>query len=72
MTPSSMVPQAHEERTHSTMMAWRVHEFGPPAIMKFERVPRPEPGPSQASIWRRSLASSMVESSKHAWGQFYP
>jgi NADPH:quinone reductase-like Zn-dependent oxidoreductase len=25
------------------MMAWRVHEFGPPDVMKFERVPRPEP-----------------------------
>jgi NADPH:quinone reductase-like Zn-dependent oxidoreductase len=25
------------------MMAWRVHEFGPPDVMKFESVPRPEP-----------------------------
>jgi NADPH:quinone reductase-like Zn-dependent oxidoreductase len=25
------------------MMAWRVHEFGPPDVMKFERVPRPKP-----------------------------
>jgi hypothetical protein len=23
-----------------SMMAWRVHEFGPPEAMKFERVPR--------------------------------
>ena len=50
MAPSSVVPQAIEERTHSTMMAWRVHEFGPPEVMKFERVPRPEPGPGEVLI----------------------
>src|SRR4051794_28077844 len=50
MTPSSIVPRANEERTHSTMMAWRVHEFGPPEIMKFERVPRPEPGPGEVLV----------------------
>src|SRR3954470_8934796 len=50
MTPSSIVPQADEEQSHSTMMAWRVHEFGPPEIMKFERVPRPEPGPGEVLI----------------------
>jgi NADPH:quinone reductase-like Zn-dependent oxidoreductase len=50
MTASSIVPQANEERTHSTMMAWRVHEFGPPEIMKFERVPRPEPGPGEVLV----------------------
>ena len=26
------------------MTAWRVHEFGPPNVMRFERVPRPNPG----------------------------
>jgi NADPH:quinone reductase-like Zn-dependent oxidoreductase len=50
MTTSSIVPQANEERTHSTMMAWRVHEFGPPEIMKFERVSRPEPGPGEVLV----------------------
>ena len=50
MTPSSIVPQADEERTHSTMMAWRVHEFGPPEVMKFERVPRPKPGPGEILV----------------------
>ena len=50
MAPSSIVPQAIEEQTHSTMMAWRVHEFGPPEVMKFERVPRPEPGPGEVLI----------------------
>ncbi|MGN8543671.1 NADP-dependent oxidoreductase [Bradyrhizobium sp. 13971] len=32
------------------MMAWRVNEFGPPEIMKFESVSRPEPGPSEVLI----------------------
>jgi len=50
MTPSSIVPQVGEERTHSTMMAWRVHEFGSPKTMKFERVPRPEPGPGEVLV----------------------
>ncbi|SFJ95343.1 NADP-dependent oxidoreductase [Bradyrhizobium sp. Gha] len=46
MTPSSII----RERTDSTMMAWRVHEFGPPEVMKFERVPRPEPDPGQVLV----------------------
>ncbi|SDF91736.1 NADPH:quinone reductase [Bradyrhizobium brasilense] len=49
-TPSNIVPQVGEERTHSTMMAWRVHEFGSPEVMKFERVPRPEPGPGEVLV----------------------
>nr|WP_026202648.1 NADP-dependent oxidoreductase [Bradyrhizobium sp. WSM2793] len=32
------------------MMAWRVHEFGSPDVMKFERVPRPEPGPGEVLV----------------------
>ncbi len=28
-----------------SMMAWRVHEYGPPDVMRFERIPRPDPGP---------------------------
>lgn len=50
MTPNSIVPQANEQRTHSTMMAWRVHEFGSPEVMKFERVPRPAPGPGEVLV----------------------
>jgi NADPH:quinone reductase-like Zn-dependent oxidoreductase len=50
MTSSSIVPQTNEERTLSTMMAWRVHEFGPPEVMKFERVQRPEPGPGEVLV----------------------
>jgi len=47
MAPSSNVHSANEDQTHSSMMAWRVHEFGPPDVMRFERVPRPIPGPSE-------------------------
>ncbi|QDP23596.1 NADP-dependent oxidoreductase [Bradyrhizobium cosmicum] len=50
MTASSIVPQANEEQTHSTMMAWRVHQFGSPEVMKFERVPRPEPDPGEVLV----------------------
>src|SRR3954465_12427961 len=50
MTRSNIIPQANGERTHSTMMAWRVREFGPPEVMKFERVPRPEPGPGEVLV----------------------
>jgi NADPH:quinone reductase-like Zn-dependent oxidoreductase len=27
-----------------SMLAWRVHKFGPPEAMILERVPRPDPG----------------------------
>ena len=50
MTPSNIIPEPNEERAHSTMMAWRVHEFGPPEVMKFERVPRPEPGAGEVLV----------------------
>jgi NADPH:quinone reductase-like Zn-dependent oxidoreductase len=50
MAPSSIVSQANDDQTHSTMMAWRVHEFGPPEAMKFERVPRPEPGRGEVLV----------------------
>lgn len=50
MTHSSIVSQAHEEQIPSTMMAWRVHRFGPPEVMKFERVPRPKPGPDEVLV----------------------
>ena len=34
----------------SSMMAWRVHEYGPPDVMKFERIPRPDPGPGEVLV----------------------
>ena len=39
-----------EDQTPSSMMAWRVHEFGPPDVMRFERVPRPTPGPGEVLV----------------------
>ena len=50
MAPSSIVHQANDDQTHSSMMAWRVHEFGPPNVMRFERVLRPNPGPSEVLV----------------------
>jgi len=50
MTLSSIVPQANEEQTESAMMAWRVHEFGPPEVMRFERVPRSVPGHGEVLV----------------------
>src|ERR1041385_2675941 len=50
MIPSNMVAQTDEERSHPTTMAWRVHEFGPPEVMQFERIPRPEPGPGEILV----------------------
>ena len=50
MALSSTVPQADQDQTHSTMMAWRVHEFGPPNVMRFEKVPRPNPGPGEILV----------------------
>jgi NADPH:quinone reductase-like Zn-dependent oxidoreductase len=47
---SRRAAEADKERAHSTMMAWRVHEFGLPEIMKFERVPRPEPSPGEVLV----------------------
>ena len=32
------------------MRAWRVHEFGPPDVMKFEEVPRPAPGSGEVLV----------------------
>jgi NADPH:quinone reductase-like Zn-dependent oxidoreductase len=50
MAPSSIVHQAKEDPSPSSMMAWRVHEFGPPSVMRFERVLRPTPGPSEVLV----------------------
>jgi NADPH:quinone reductase-like Zn-dependent oxidoreductase len=50
MKQNSGAPEAQEERDDLAMMAWRVHEFGPPEVMKFERIPRPEPGPGEVLV----------------------
>lgn len=51
MSSSSTLHQSDTDRTHSpSMMAWRVHEFGTPEVMRFERVLRPHPGPGQVLV----------------------
>lgn len=51
MASSSIVHRADETRSHaSSMMAWRIHEFGPPDVMRFERVRRPDPGPGEVLV----------------------
>lgn len=50
MTPGGVNSQAGHELARSTMMAWRVHEFGPPDVMKLERIPRPDPGPGEILV----------------------
>lgn len=49
MTKHSPSQEAHGQGDLS-MMAWRVHEFGPPETMQFERVPVPEPGPGEILV----------------------
>jgi len=34
----------------TSMMAWRVHEFGPPSVMTFEHVPMPDPGVGEVLV----------------------
>jgi NADPH:quinone reductase-like Zn-dependent oxidoreductase len=50
MAAGSIVHQANEDQTGSSMMAWRVHEFGPPDVMRFERVQLPGPGPGEVLV----------------------
>jgi len=47
MAPSSIAHQGNEDHTLASMMAWRVHEFGPPDVMRFERILRPHPSPGE-------------------------
>ena len=42
---STLMGNTAQSPAPSTMMAWRVHEFGPPEAMIFETAPRPDPVP---------------------------
>jgi NADPH:quinone reductase-like Zn-dependent oxidoreductase len=44
------VDQTDGDRTLPSMMAWRVHEFGAPEVMRFERIARPSPGPGEILV----------------------
>jgi NADPH:quinone reductase-like Zn-dependent oxidoreductase len=50
MALSSIVDQANDDQTNPSMMAWRVHEFGPPNVMRFERIARPNPGAGEVLV----------------------
>ncbi len=50
MAPSGIAHQGDEDHGRSSMMAWRVHEFGPPNVMRFERVLWPDPGPGEVLV----------------------
>jgi NADPH:quinone reductase-like Zn-dependent oxidoreductase len=50
MASSSIDHQTNENQAQSSMMAWRVHEFGPPDVMRFEQVSRPDPGPGEVLV----------------------
>src|SRR5579862_9177217 len=47
---STLMGNTAQSPTPSTMMAWRVHEFGPPEAMIFETAPRPDPGPDEVLV----------------------
>ena len=84
MTAESTASQAIEEQTHSTMMAWRVHEFGPPEVMRFERLPRPEPDHGEALVkvkaagvgpwdgWIRAERAPCRSRSRSLWARTFP
>lgn len=50
MSTNNNVHDARPDQSQASMMAWRVHEFGPPETMQFERVPMPDPGPGEVLV----------------------
>jgi NADPH:quinone reductase-like Zn-dependent oxidoreductase len=50
MTTNSISHEEARDEVDTSMMAWRVHEFGPPEAMKLERVPRPVPGAGEVLV----------------------
>jgi NADPH:quinone reductase-like Zn-dependent oxidoreductase len=47
---TTFVGKASQDPVRSSMLAWRVHEFGPPEAMILEEVPRPDPGPGEVLV----------------------
>jgi NADPH:quinone reductase-like Zn-dependent oxidoreductase len=47
---STVVGKAPQGPVRPSMLAWRVHEFGPPEAMILERIPKPDPGPGEVLI----------------------
>jgi NADPH:quinone reductase-like Zn-dependent oxidoreductase len=50
MTTGDIPHGRARHRVGTSMMAWRVHEFGPPETMRFERVPVPTPGRGEVLV----------------------
>src|SRR3954466_13472816 len=50
MINESTSNEADHDQNDPFMMAWRVHEFGPPETMVFESVRRPDPGPGEVLV----------------------
>src|SRR5215831_10908722 len=47
---STPVDNAAQGHARCPMLAWRVHEFGSPEVMRLEKVPRPVPGPGEVLV----------------------
>jgi NADPH:quinone reductase-like Zn-dependent oxidoreductase len=50
MTTGNISHAEARDQVGMWMMAWRVHEYGPPKTMRFERVPVPSPGPGEVLV----------------------
>lgn len=50
MTTGDSSHEGAHYQVGASMMAWRVHEFGPPETMRFERVPVPTPSPGEVLV----------------------
>src|SRR5580698_2418901 len=42
--------QADDAAAHSSMMAWRVHEFGAPSVMRLAQIARPIAGEHEVLV----------------------
>lgn len=47
---STLIGNPSQGAGPNSMLAWRVHEFGAPQVMIFERLPRPDPGQGDVLI----------------------
>ena len=50
MVRSEIIHAAKGQQARASMLAWRVHEFGPPDVMKLEQVARPNPGHGEVLV----------------------
>lgn len=47
---NTLVGNTPQHPARSAMLAWRVHQFGPPETMNLESISRPEPGPGEVLV----------------------